>query len=760
MTTGLEKTAGSAALEKGAAESQRKGTTIDQSLVKAQGAAQAVVGASEAAAALQGLSHAAATRNGVKDAAPRENPTSGASEAQPTEARQAAQFAPSASAARPRQSAPSADEIGVRRAAANVASPTAMFFAKESRSAAADFAAPAQNAAGDALKRSAQAANPKAASFEQTAAGALEKQPAMFEHASGEGHETPDAEQPRTWSPFAERVRAAVRRGDKGGERTHASEDGRSAGSAVVGAFAAQAGHKALEAAKAAPRKAADAVATEAEEAAGAPEGPQADALAEGDSVIEQARPSTVAGNARTAAWFSPAAHSRRVVERMDLKAEVEGGKAATLERRAEKASRKAEKAGKDTPRGRHQQRRQRRLTTKARRAERRQLEQKGVGSTRKARRSARRRARHARAAKRFGWKGVLAAACVLLLFATAAVGVVAGSTLIVGLGAAYEEETQNSTATGLSANEAVVANYLMNEMGLNAVQTAAIMGNFSIESSMDPSAVEGGQLTDPDNDDLIALGSLQAVGVGLAQWSYGRRVALATSAKSEGVPWSDLDFQLEYFAGEFESQWLLTSFYETFMAYESYDDLEAATEWFRAKWERGGTGTTDARVTEAERIYAAISGGYATGEDYDSASDAQKAIVDACMTTPATADGYCAAWVTNVYAAAGAGDVSGNANVKYIRYCTSSDTSELKVGMIVASGPCVGHTGRYRSGLGNTTSYGHVGIYIGDGYVMHSTGGSVITDTLEDWITKYQVYDITCQTLKTVKWGFGGTLA
>ena len=43
---------------------------------------------------------------------------------------------------------------------------------------------------------------------------------------------------------------------------------------------------------------------------------------------------------------------------------------------------------------------------------------------------------------------------------------------------------------------------------------------------------------------------------------------------------------------------------------------------------------------------------------------------------------------------------------------------------------------------------YGHVGIYVGDGMVMHSTEGSVHTDTLDNWLGIYARG-------ATAKWGF-----
>ena len=128
-------------------------------------------------------------------------------------------------------------------------------------------------------------------------------------------------------------------------------------------------------------------------------------------------------------------------------------------------------------------------------------------------------------------------------------------------------------------------------------------------------------------------------------------------------------------------------------------------------------------------------------GQEYQAANAKQKAIVDACKTTKSPGEGWCAAWVTFVYLNAGAGHPTGNACDMYWSYCKYSDRSQLKVGMIVAV-PSHPHTSAGKI-------YGHVGIYIGDGKIMHNVG-SIETDSLDWWISHYGA-------TRTVKWGFGG---
>ncbi len=112
------------------------------------------------------------------------------------------------------------------------------------------------------------------------------------------------------------------------------------------------------------------------------------------------------------------------------------------------------------------------------------------------------------------------------------------------------------------------------------------------------------------------------------------------------------------------------------------------------------------------------------------SASEKGKAIVAACYITPSPGQGWCAAWVSNVYRNAGVGWFGGNACDMYWNYCTSSDKSTLEVGMIVAD---PSHSGTGSAG----EIYGHVGIYIGGGMVI-SNVGAIYTQTLDSFISFY----------------------
>ena len=122
--------------------------------------------------------------------------------------------------------------------------------------------------------------------------------------------------------------------------------------------------------------------------------------------------------------------------------------------------------------------------------------------------------------------------------------------------------------------------------------------------------------------------------------------------------------------------------------------------------------------------------GGIGGGKEYEASSEVQKKIVNAAYITPSPGAGWCAMWVLQVYQNAGLGYIGGNACDMYRNYTFTSDKSKLKVGMLVAV-----ESSSSGGSLGAT--YGHVGIYIGDGKVMDNIGHIRVT-TIDDWIAAF----------------------
>jgi len=342
------------------------------------------------------------------------------------------------------------------------------------------------------------------------------------------------------------------------------------------------------------------------------------------------------------------------------------------------------------------------------------------------------------------GIKGMLAALGSSL--APLLLGVVALILLVAIFGAAGGgNKTADSESSGsLNSVENQVASYLMSQ-GLDELHTAAIMGNMYAESGVDPTSTEVG-----------------GTGIGICQWSYGRANSLRSYATSQGKNWNDLSIQLDFFWNHdiWQNEWssrytirqhkvegdpaigeVVSGSKTRFLA---STDLNEATKLFCYGWERPGIPRINVRLEAAQRYYTALMSGGVGGQDYASAEQWQRDIVDACNRVPSPGAGWCAAWVTNVYSAAGLPAPSGNACCMYLNYCTSSNPSELKVGMLVAYQQSKTSHGIWNKGH---YGYGHVGIYIGDGKVMSNTG-SIVTQTLDEFSAN--AYP-GCE----VRWGF-----
>ena len=247
-----------------------------------------------------------------------------------------------------------------------------------------------------------------------------------------------------------------------------------------------------------------------------------------------------------------------------------------------------------------------------------------------------------------------------------------------------------------------------------------ACMGNMFQESGCHPTALNS-----------------SSGAYGICQWLGGRKTGLENLAKEKGKDMSDLSVQLDWFWEEFAescSGWNKAK-YKVFCA---QSDLKQCVYLFRSQFERcGESEAADAnRLAQAQRIYDALGTSNGTngidgnGQDLKKATRRQKDVVNAANTTKSPGQGWCAAWVTNVFQSAGIGYFGGNACDMCRAYCTSTNVRDLKVGMIIAdvSHPGTGDAGRL---------YGHVGIYIGDNKVI-SNEGAITIKSLQEFVGFY----------------------
>lgn len=121
-------------------------------------------------------------------------------------------------------------------------------------------------------------------------------------------------------------------------------------------------------------------------------------------------------------------------------------------------------------------------------------------------------------------------------------------------------EVTDNRTT------EEVVWDYLKSA-GYSDIQVAGIIGNLYQESGLNPARIES-----------------NGEGIGLVQWSFGRKQSLINYASSKGKDWSDLESQLEFLVSELDSKQFYQPYKDTFMNPYSVNE---ATEAFCFGFER-----------------------------------------------------------------------------------------------------------------------------------------------------------------------------
>ena len=146
-----------------------------------------------------------------------------------------------------------------------------------------------------------------------------------------------------------------------------------------------------------------------------------------------------------------------------------------------------------------------------------------------------------------------------------------------------------------------------------------------------------------------------------------------------------------------------------------------------------------DMSAADFEATGGVVTGALDLGAD---ATPRQQEVVNAAFAETYHEGGYCAEWVMRVYERCGLGrQYGGDARDIYWAWCTSSDLSTLRPGMVIAvpSSPA--------SEAGRT--YGHVAVYVGGGMVRDNVGWIRMTP-VDDWVAYYSA-------LATPRWGWYG---
>ncbi|WP_248574759.1 phage tail tip lysozyme [Leuconostoc sp. MTCC 10508] len=166
-------------------------------------------------------------------------------------------------------------------------------------------------------------------------------------------------------------------------------------------------------------------------------------------------------------------------------------------------------------------------------------------------------------------------------------------------------QSTNTSVTVTTSADKEAVAKSIHDNLkkvsGVTEAGIAGYLGNMEVESGFNPKSIE----SNATYDESKAMNqSLSGYAFGLNQWDSARRVALLTYAKSQNKQWSDPSLQLDFALNHdgTNSDLLKQGLKMT--------DVNQATEFLRAKWERGGQGTTTKRQSFARNWYAKFSNG------------------------------------------------------------------------------------------------------------------------------------------------------
>ena len=166
-------------------------------------------------------------------------------------------------------------------------------------------------------------------------------------------------------------------------------------------------------------------------------------------------------------------------------------------------------------------------------------------------------------------------------------------------------QSTNTSVTVTTSADKEAVAQSIHDNLkkvsGVTEAGIAGYLGNMEVESGFNPKSIESSATYD---ETKAMNASLSGYAFGLNQWDSARRTALLAYAKAQNKQWSDASLQLDFALNHdgTNSDFLKQGLKMT--------DVNQATEFLRAKWERGGQGTTTKRQSFARNWYAKFSNG------------------------------------------------------------------------------------------------------------------------------------------------------
>lgn len=290
---------------------------------------------------------------------------------------------------------------------------------------------------------------------------------------------------------------------------------------------------------------------------------------------------------------------------------------------------------------------------------------------------------------------------------------------------------TDSNSSSDIILDEGTVASareiydFLLGK-GMTPEAACAILGNIQRESSFLTSASNGTHF-------------------GLCQWGKGRWRNLKSFAMDRGTLWTDLNTQLEFLWSELEGQYSKVK-----DKIINSTDLEYATEVFCKEYEVCGNYGTEVptRCEYAQNWYNRFVNGVI---NEDNLTDLQNKLLNILEDLTNYSgiindDGYCQAFVRSVFEKIGITASAASASKAEEQWKVSNDINNIPIGATV-----------YGEG---SNSDGHVGIYIGNGMVVHNIGNShdcsygglegIKCESISSWDDKYTF----------TSWGWQGGVA
>lgn len=161
-----------------------------------------------------------------------------------------------------------------------------------------------------------------------------------------------------------------------------------------------------------------------------------------------------------------------------------------------------------------------------------------------------------------------------------------------------------------MADNSQTAYNYFVGQ-GLSPAQASGIVGNLQGESgqSLNSSAISQGDGSDGSDS------------IGIAQWNGNRAAALKAYADSKGLPWTDLNTQLEFLHSELQGP--EGAAYKNLQAAQTPEDAAQAMLGYERPKDWNKPGSHPERARYASAVMAAYGGGQPQAAQVNSPSPA-----------------------------------------------------------------------------------------------------------------------------------------